>query len=116
MTKRQTGPHCFSENSRHKTQTRLRHASCSSKRARVLLEAAAASSNPQAAPLAQANLGLLLIKTGELEQARVLLEAAAASGHPQAAPAALAALRTMQRKQQEKSSHGLRRRHPGKAR
>ena len=39
-------------------------------------------------PLAQANLGVLLMNAGEPERARELLEAALASGNPQVVPLA----------------------------
>ena len=39
-------------------------------------------------PLAQANLGALLMRQGEFEQARELLKQVLASGHPENAPPA----------------------------
>jgi predicted negative regulator of RcsB-dependent stress response len=53
-----------------------------------LLEDAAASGNALVVPLAQANLGGLLLNQGELERARLLLEEAAASGNPLVVPLA----------------------------
>jgi tetratricopeptide (TPR) repeat protein len=60
--------------------------------ARPLLEAAVASGNPRAVPLAQANLGAVLAGLGEPKKARPLLEAAVASGDAGVVPMAQANL------------------------
>jgi tetratricopeptide (TPR) repeat protein len=61
-------------------------------KARPLLEAAIASGDPQAVPMAQVNLGAARVMATEFEKARPLLEAAIASGDPQAVPMAQASL------------------------
>jgi Tfp pilus assembly protein PilF len=56
--------------------------------ARHWLERALASEDPQVVPLAQANLGVVLMRAGELGRARELLEAALESEDPQVVPLA----------------------------
>jgi tetratricopeptide (TPR) repeat protein len=60
--------------------------------ARDWLERALASGSPQAVPVAQANLGGLLVNAGETGRARELLEAAIGSESPQVVPLAQANL------------------------